>query len=457
MSATRESHFQQRLLETFQAEAREHIEGLASNLLELEKISEPARQQPVLEGAFRQVHNLKGAARAVNAHGIETVCQVVESVFARMKRHELAPDQRLLDVLHHAVGVLEQLLAGEGMTTRALPAAATHLLEQLGPLAQEPSAGTTLHPPSPYAPSQPEPAGAAAAKPPPATIRLPTAQLDRVLFEAEEMLGARLAAEQRAQELAKLHHEFRRWREQAHSFGQALRPGAATGRQAEAGKITAVLDFISQNQGIMKSFEAQLGQLARSAEHDQRDLSGRIERLLDDAKEALMLPFSSALEALPRMIRNLARQQEKEVELVIEGAEIQLDRRILDEMRDPLIHLIRNSLDHGIERPQERQGVNKPPRGTIRLGITHRSDGTAEILITDDGRGIDASAVKVAALRNHLRSVAELEKLSPTEVLPLIFESGFSTVHGGDRSVRPRARTLYCAGEGGTTGRNHHF
>jgi two-component system chemotaxis sensor kinase CheA len=134
-----------------------------------------------------------------------------------------------------------------------------------------------------------------------------------------------------------------------------------------------------------------------------------------------MLPFSQACESLYRAVRDLARTQQKEVELLIEGNEVELDRAIIDALRDPLLHLVRNAIDHGIETPQQRIAAGKRAGAKLTVAASQRME-LVEVTVRDDGRGIDPALVQSAARRRGLP--AELQNLDP---LRLIFEPGFST------------------------------
>jgi len=156
-------------------------------------------------------------------------------------------------------------------------------------------------------------------------------------------------------------------------------------------------------------------------------LGGMVANLLEDIKRALMLPFSSLLEIFPRFVRNLSREQGKEVDWIVQGGEIEMDRRILEEMKGPLIHLIRNCIDHGIEEPEERRRKKKSPRGTVTVAIAQRNGSKVEILVSDDGAGIDLAKVRAAAVKLSLLAPQEAAKLSDEQVLSFIFQSGVST------------------------------
>lgn len=148
--------------------------------------------------------------------------------------------------------------------------------------------------------------------------------------------------------------------------------------------------------------------------------------LQDATLRARMQPVGNLFNRFPRMVRDLARQLGKQVEIELQGREVELDKTILEQLSDPLMHLIRNSVDHGIELPAQRRASGKAATGRIVLSATHE-DGQVHIQIRDDGKGIDPAAVKAKALALRLKTEAELERLSPRELFSLILLPGFST------------------------------
>src|SRR5262249_10829894 len=239
------------------------------------------------------------------------------------------------------------------------------------------------------------------------TVRIATAKLDSVLYQAEELRAAKLAALQRAADLrevraalslwnkewSKTHPEVRKARQECERNGQ---PGNHHRSQSSVTKLLAFLDW---NYAHMRALESKLAMLSQFAEHDQQSLSLKVDNLVEDMRKVLMLPFSSLLEFFPKYVRELSQDQGKEVDLVLRGGEVEVDRRILEEIKDPLIHLVRNGIDHGIERPAEREQKKKPTRGTITMAISQKDGGQVEILLTDDGEGIDTAQVRAAALK----------------------------------------------------------
>jgi two-component system chemotaxis sensor kinase CheA len=191
--------------------------------------------------------------------------------------------------------------------------------------------------------------------------------------------------------------------------------------------LSRLLTFFDWYQNYSQALEHKLKNLTWLAEQDQRVLGGMVDNLLEEMKLALMSPCSYLLDIFPKMVRDIARAQDKEVTLVMRGGEVEVDRRILEEMKDPLMHLVRNCLDHGLETPPERRQHNKPAQGTLTLIVSQVAGGKVEMVISDDGRGIDLEKVKAAAIKQGLLAVVEAKDLSQAEAAALIFQSALST------------------------------
>jgi len=431
-----------KLLATFRVEADEHLRALSTGLLELEKAPADGKQADIVEKIFRETHSLKGAARAVNLTEIESVCQALESVFAALKRKEIAVSPALFDLLHQAADTLNLLLAAEPTTKPATVPLIRRLEDAL-----RARASVREDPPLPVIPAQAETAplqsvAATDMRIAPAapgllseTVRISVTKLNSVMRQSEELLVPRLAAGQRVRELRETSAMLTDWKKQWVGIRPALRAmerwAAHAGRENGTAKVqqafVRLFDYLDAESLFVKTLEARLARLGKSAEHDHRALAGMVDSLLHDVKEMHLLPFSSLLEVFPRFVRELARDQGKLVELAIHGGELEIDRRILEEMKDALIHMIRNCIDHGIETPAVRERKQKPPRGTITLAIAQRDSGKAEVLVADDGAGIDAGQVKAAALKLGLVSAEEAARLGEHEALMFAFQSGIST------------------------------
>ncbi len=151
------------------------------------------------------------------------------------------------------------------------------------------------------------------------------------------------------------------------------------------------------------------------------------DELQDEIMKARMVPIGYIFERFPRIVRDTAKQLGKEVVLVMEGKEIELDRSIIDQIGEPLVHILRNSVDHGIEFPEERQKLDKPHKGTIRL-VAERNKSNVTIIVEDDGGGINREAIRQTALRIGLYTKEELNAVDDRAILMLITHPGFSTV-----------------------------
>jgi len=437
----KDNGFQKKLLETFKVEATEHTQAISSGLIELEKTLAADEQTKVIEAVFREAHSLKGAARAVNLREIESICHSAESVFAALKRKEIALSPALFDGLHDVVDALGKLLGaiGTGVSgAQMLPVA--EVLRRLdgvlkGATARSAQEGGREGQATPPPPELRQPSSAE--KPASAeTVRVATARLDALLFQAEELLAAKLTAHQRSVEIreaAGALAAFRKERSKIASEVKSLQFALQKGARRDGTQRTTdmqprkLAEFLDSESAFVGSFEARLSALARSAEHDQRLLGAMVDGLLDDMKKALMLPVSSALEIFPKFVRDLSRDQKKEAELFVRGADIEIDRRILEEMRDPLIHVVRNCVDHGIETPEERKRKGKPPCGTITLAVARKNGSSVEILVSDDGAGIDAKRVLEAALNAGVVARDEVADRNERELLALVFRSGVTT------------------------------
>lgn len=439
---TQDDNFLKRLRTTFKIEAQEHIQALASGLVELEGAATAEGRVRILDTTFRSAHSLKGAARTVNMTEIETLCQALETVFAALGRGEILLSAELFDLLHRVVDALGDLLQFvDAEPSVSSKPRITGLIESLR------SASKQKLPPRPRASSE-KPEEVSVASPLDTvhasveekrgmadTVRVSTAKLDAVLLQAEELLSAKLATAQQATKLRQLQAQPSLWKKRwaklrpdTHKMQHALeskRNGA--GDVPTGPHVLRMVEFLEWSQDFVASLETELTDLAKTADHDQRLVGGMVDNLLDEMKKVVMQPFSTLLDVFPRFVRELSRDQGKDVELTLHGGDIEIDRRILEEMKDPLIHLVRNCLDHGLETPAERRQKGKPPRGTLTVGIAPKNGGAVELLITDDGAGVDAGKVKAAAVRLGLLTSEKAEALDDREAASLIFQSSVST------------------------------
>jgi len=442
------------LAQLFKAESAEHLARLDDGLLRLEKT--PA-DQPLLEEVFRESHSLKGAARMLGLTKIETAAHGLETILNTARKGEapLTPDaiERMTVVLGELRRLVQEALGGTsaGLTTTPSPSqgegwdggeslggsknsenftSSTPSLALMEPLANRlsPQADKSLVIPLPgggngvvagIAPSPPL-AGITPPRPAPPpipqselhiphseepfrieTVRVETRKLDDLLT----LVGELSVIEGRVQHRLSLMDDLlEQW---------ALLERDRREKNADFGMRIA--EFGSRIQQARDAFY-----------EDGARLETTVNTLEERVHAARLLPLSTVFALFPRMVRDLAKQQDKEVELVIEGGEIGVDKRILEEMKDPLMHLLRNAIDHGIEAQPERERQGKPRGGVVRLRALREGSGVL-LEVRDDGRGLDLGAIRQVALKRGLRDEATLAAMTPAQLQQLIFLPGFST------------------------------
>lgn len=431
--SSKEDEFLESLRATFKIEAGEHLQAIAAGLLELEKTSASEERRRIVETVFRAAHSLKGAARAVNFTEVETICESLENVFAAWKAQGTAPSPQSLDQAHRALDAVSRLMASPEARGSAggRDSSASHAQ------ASRPSGTAGLFPP-PGEPLSAEPTGTEVGRTPFSgatdTVRIAVAKLDARLLEAEEMFAAKLATGQRASDFGALGEQLEAWRKEwtkvqpeVRALRQSIeRPSPVCGTAAPAG-LTRLLEFLDWNHHYLRSMDSKVEALRRAAEKDRMVVGKLVDDLLADSKKLLMLPLATLGAFFPRLVRDLCRDQGKEAELVLRGEEVEIDKRILEEMKDPLIHLLRNCVGHGIETPEQRQSLGKPRRATITLAVFPVNGNKVELLVSDDGAGIDTDKVKESAIQHGCISREEAGRMSESEALALIFKADVST------------------------------
>jgi two-component system, chemotaxis family, sensor kinase CheA len=392
---------------TFKVEAAEHFQTISAGLMELEKASEPADRMRLIETVYRAAHSLKGAARAVNFGDIETLCQSLEGLFAAWKRRESVPTPETLDDAHRALNEMWQMLADP---------ASSEARTGESPQAEQPSAGQQV---------LSTPAGEVE------TVRIAVAALDARLLEAEEMLAAKLTADQWAADLGALEARFEQWRKQWSRIQPRMRRLRQAGEQTHEAAATPdsheLAEFFDWNHDYLRTLEGSVTGLRRRAEQNRLVVAKLVDELLENSKKLLMLPLSTLSPLLFKVVRDLCRDQGKEAALTIRGEELTIDKRILEELKDPLIHLLRNCIDHGVETPEQRQRAGKPPQALITVAVLPLDGNQIEISVGDDGAGVDLEKVKLAAGRRGLLAADASGSHGESAALGLVFEADVST------------------------------
>lgn len=429
----KEEKFLEKLKATFRLEAEEHLKKISDGLLALEGELPPEQRKQRIELIFREAHSLKGAARAVDQENIQDICQALEDVLAVWKADRLDVTPELFDTLSKTINILSQAFISE-----LSKATIVEIVKQLQGLAVEkkrkpeeetlPPAGELTFTTAEINAAAPVVNEAYSEK----TIRISLSKLDRLFQEAEEMLMLKQTA---LQEVKDLNHLLANWRVQEAEFVrfrsdlQLFRsaPNQLDTAQSDHAKFQRVFTFLEQQQRKIKAARENLTGLVRASEQNVHFVVSIVDTILEDFKKVLMQPISTLFESLPRMVRDIAHKIGKEVRLEVVGGNIEIDRRILEELKDPIIHMIRNSIDHGIEDPEERKKRNKPSYGTIWIKAAESSGSKVELQISDDGKGLDLEKIKDSAIKQKVVSQDDLRGMTDEEAIKLAFFSGVST------------------------------
>jgi two-component system, chemotaxis family, sensor kinase CheA len=177
----------------------------------------------------------------------------------------------------------------------------------------------------------------------------------------------------------------------------------------------------------LRSVETSARALAKTLRGENSMLAASVDELYEEMRQVRMRPAASILDAFPLMVRDLCRETGKEVDWELVGGQLEIDRKVLDLVKDPLIHLVRNAIDHGIEDPDVREAAGKSRRGRVTVTIAPAEGGRIRIVIADDGRGFALGAIREAAVRAHVGSADHVARLSDADVADLAYAAGVST------------------------------
>ncbi len=467
---------EEELRESFKIACEEHLQKLDEGLLYLEKHPDDRAK---LDELLREAHSIKGDAGMLGVRDVGTLAHQLENIFNAITRGELAVSPALCDRLSGGLHAIRELVS-EAVTgdfsNVNLPRVQASLAEaeQKTPhpengdsladsyasphspdedaeeISLAPSRQHSLPPGAHTAERAPEPAlrnqtaGAVAIRTAtPAsqngagqrsaptngdgyridTIRVETRNLDSLMTQAGELTVTKIRIAHRLAEIEEIVNLWEEWSRDAFINRFAI-------EELERGDRNGRIEQVHSLHHRTEERLEQLGTLVNRLRGAVYEDTARLEIVADELEEGIrtlrLLPLSTIFSLFPRMVRDLARKEGKQVELIVEGSDTRADKRILEEMKDPLMHVLRNAIDHGIETPAERQQLGKPLPATIRLRGYQTATSIA-IEVSDDGRGLDIESIKRTALKRGLYREEELAAMTPHQIQSLIFAPGFST------------------------------
>jgi two-component system, chemotaxis family, sensor kinase CheA len=447
----------------FREETTDNVRVVADGLLALERAP---GDRGTIDAVFRAAHTLKGSARLLGFGAVANLAHAMESLLGAIRAQTLtltpahndlllqandallalalaASDQRTVDLdTTSLIGSLESAAAGGAIESTAAvpdPAPPEPAIADRAPPApiveaaqSDPVAAaavtstpiqTALSPVVAQAPSAPAvPASQpAASRPARATVRVRVDRLDRLLAVVGELTVGQQADGDHVNSL----HALTTLVAQQQRALQALERDLRHGRLTPAQRAN-----LAQRVADMHARGGEIREIARTQHEAYIKRSATtgvlVEELEAEVFAARLVPVATAFATLPRAVRELARTLDKQVELELLGEETEADRKVLDALSEPLLHMVRNALDHGIETPAERSAAGKPPVGKLTIAAM-AEHGQIRIAVSDDGCGMDPDKLRAIAVRKGLLDQAAANQLNDTDVLDLIFMPGFSS------------------------------
>jgi two-component system chemotaxis sensor kinase CheA len=403
------------LIADFLTETGEGLAGLDAALLRLERHPDDAR---TIGEIFRLIHTIKGTCGFLGLSRLEKVAHAGENVLGRYREGSLAVTSGGVSLILRVVDRVREIMTGLEATGAEPAGDDTALIAELDAVFTGQSA------PEDAPTASPEPAA------PVAVVEAPASAGKRRVAKPATAKPRRAKAAP-AVALA----------EPVEAPPAMPAPAAADATAAPAGEAVAVAQTLRVNVDVLESLMTlvselvltrnQLLQLSRA--RNDGALSGPLQRLSHITSElqegvmkTRMQPIGNAWKGLPRLVRDLSRELGKKIELEMRGAETELDRQVLELIRDPLTHMVRNSGDHGLESPADRRAAGKPEVGTVTLNAYHEG-GHIIIEVGDDGRGLAVEKIRAKALSQGLATEQELAGMGERDIQRFIFRAGFST------------------------------
>lgn len=394
------------LLEGFLTETTELLEKLDDDLVSLEKSPDDTE---LMNRIFRSIHTVKGASSFLGFDLLVRVTHRTEDVLNRLRKGEMVVTPALMDVILEAVDLVKVLVSdikGGEIQEREIDGTIARLEAYMqmesAPPASPPSEASPVSPPPP--PTSGEPAAA----PPSVKPDVKTQGESGGKSLPPQPKGPKPQGEDLSDSTT-VRIDVKRIDDLMNQVGELV---------LERNRLLQ-LDADYRAGTNLENFSEEFAKLAKRISFITSEVQMQVLKIR-------MIPVEKVFKKFPRIVRNIARDLGKEVELQVFGEETELDRSVVDEIGDPLTHLIRNSLDHGIEMPDDRERLGKPRTGTVVLSANHEGNQIV-ISIKDDGRGIDPDRVAAKALEKGLVTQAQLAAMGQREILDLIFLPGFST------------------------------
>ena len=422
--ASRKAMDSPRLLGRFRDSSRDHLARADALLMRLAR--DPAAPGATAE-LLRILHTIKGESRAMGLGAAADRAHEAEALLLAW-RHESGAHSPLTEVAR-ALADIEQHIASRvgalrlhSSGARALPARDAMPSFELGDVEIGATPERSLAPANLAAPEFE----------PPETVRVPLDKLEALANISGDLFLGQARAEDRSQRLDDLLGLARRQQQLAQSLRRALGPGARRGKAGGAPAHGAATDAVVAAEAVddllemARSLRRSLVEAVRADREDSARERRAARELTERVRDLRLLPLSTLLDDCPRVVRDLALALGCEARVEIVGAELDVDRHVVEELRDPLLHLVQNAVDHGIEPPALRLAAGKPREGCIEIRASAEG-GTLVLEVSDDGRGIDSAALRATAMAHGILDDERSLEFDDERILEFIFLPEFSS------------------------------
>jgi len=409
------------MIGAFLDECVERTEGLAERLMELEQ---RGSDKELVSAVFRDLHTLKGSSAFAGLTKLNRIAHRAEDLIGELRDGKRPADRPLIDVLLEALDAMRSITE-KARTGALIDVDTAPLLERLANPNRAPAPNRSTPNPNPQADLHGvTPAARATASDGQGTLRIDFEKVDRLLNLVGEIVLARGKLTSAAEVQGMVVREVAQLRKKLSDLRDVPR-ALASGSDI----ISLHPSIAPENREILDDLERTERVLRETFSDMDSGLGGlgiAVGQLRDTVMKLRMVPIARLFTKYQRTVRELSHKLGKEVNVELSGGDTELDKVLVERLEDPLLHLVRNSVDHGVEPPEERAAAGKSREGLVRLSASQRG-GQILVTISDDGRGLDPNKLKKKAVSKELLSQAEADEMSDKDALDLIFRAGFST------------------------------
>jgi len=424
----------------FMEETTDSYQNLINSLIKIEKSPD---NKKAIEIAYNQIHALKGSARMIKHSKMDSLSLAMEQILSGAMDKKIVITPSLISTLLSGADFIKIFIHQIGSkmnppynwqnSDEVLPKDIDQntfrelidIINSVNPyLSTDRQQTTETSPKIPNIKKGHKPNDGASAIQSKNTVRVASEKLDRLMEEAGELLIMKLKAQQRVIHVQSIINECNLTNQSFKKNKRVIRHQA----KLQNDKTSEVTEkrILTEFEKKISNLSDRLDSFYKTLSNDSHQLSLIIEKLQDDIRKTRLLPFHTIMSAFPKMVRDISVNENKKIKFEFSGGDIELDKFILEEIKSPLMHMLRNSIDHGIEPTEDRIKFGKTEEGNIKILLSQKGNNVI-IEINDDGSGINIEQLKSSAVKKGLYTEKEMQQMKERQILNIIFQPGFST------------------------------